>query len=165
MALFDEPEIREISPLPRPRPRLPAVTRHADVVEVSRHPEIYCSGQRRTIFDMPPEILEFFGGMINMDDPRHARLRRIVSAAFNPPHHAASRTTSSRWPTASSTGRGPGRVRLRHRGGGPAPPQDHLRHDGRARDRVRHCLRCSNIILAIGDPEYVPEGTDPVLPS
>ncbi len=62
-----------------------AVTRYADVVEISRHPELYCSGQSgTTILDMPPELLEFFGSMINMDDPRHARLRRIVSAAFNP---------------------------------------------------------------------------------
>ena len=36
------------------------------------------------MIDMPPEMLEFFGSMINMDNPRHARLRRIVSAAFNP---------------------------------------------------------------------------------
>ncbi len=31
-----------------------------------------------------PEFLEFFGSMINMDDPRHARFRRIVSRAFTP---------------------------------------------------------------------------------
>ena len=62
-----------------------AVTRHADVVEASRHPERFCSGQGATsIFDMPREMLEYFGGMINEDDPRHSRLRRIVSNAFNP---------------------------------------------------------------------------------
>jgi cytochrome P450 len=33
---------------------------------------------------MPEPFLEFFGSMINLDDPRHARLRRIVSAAFTP---------------------------------------------------------------------------------
>ena len=69
----------------RPGPGYYAITRYADVVEISRHPELYCSGQSgTTILDMPPELLEFFGSMINMDDPRHARLRRIVSAAFNP---------------------------------------------------------------------------------
>jgi cytochrome P450 len=36
--------------------------------------------------DMPQDFLEFFGSMINMDDPRHARLRRIVSNAFTPRH-------------------------------------------------------------------------------
>ncbi len=33
---------------------------------------------------MPPEFVEYFGSMISMDDPRHARLRRIVSRAFTP---------------------------------------------------------------------------------
>jgi cytochrome P450 len=33
---------------------------------------------------MPPAFLEFFGSMINMDDPRHARLRRIVARGFTP---------------------------------------------------------------------------------
>jgi cytochrome P450 len=32
--------------------------------------------------DLPPEFNEYFGSMINMDDPRHARLRRIVSRSF-----------------------------------------------------------------------------------
>ena len=31
-----------------------------------------------------PEFLEFFSSMIAMDDPRHARLRRIVSAGLVP---------------------------------------------------------------------------------
>ena len=62
-----------------------ALTRHAHIAEASRHPEIFQSGQGATsIMDMPEEMLDFFGSMINMDNPRHARLRRIVSAAFNP---------------------------------------------------------------------------------
>ena len=55
------------------------------MIEISRHPEIYCSGQGAvSILDMPPEMVEYFAGMISTDNPRHARLRRIVSAAFNP---------------------------------------------------------------------------------
>jgi cytochrome P450 len=62
-----------------------AVTRHADVLEASRQPELFCSGKGATSqLDMPEPFLEFFGSMINLDDPRHARLRRIVSAAFTP---------------------------------------------------------------------------------
>ena len=33
---------------------------------------------------MPEELLEYFGSMVNTDNPRHAQLRRIVSAAFSP---------------------------------------------------------------------------------
>ena len=36
------------------------------------------------IGDMPEDFLEFLGSMINMDDPKHARLRRIVSRGFTP---------------------------------------------------------------------------------
>ena len=62
-----------------------AVTRHADILAASKQPEIFCSGRGATsIPDMPPEMLEFFGSMINLDDPRHTRLRRIVAAGFTP---------------------------------------------------------------------------------
>ncbi|HZD65494.1 MAG TPA: cytochrome P450 [Acidimicrobiales bacterium] len=62
-----------------------AITRYADVVAASRAPERFCSGRGSTsIPDLPPEFLEYYGGMINADDPRHARLRRIVSRAFTP---------------------------------------------------------------------------------
>src|SRR5499425_1940690 len=62
-----------------------ALVRHADVVEASRNPEVFCSGKGATsIPDLPVEFNEYFGSMINMDDPRHARLRRIVSRAFSP---------------------------------------------------------------------------------
>ena len=33
---------------------------------------------------MPADLNEYFGSMINMDDPRHAKIRRIVSRAFSP---------------------------------------------------------------------------------
>src|ERR1017187_5528082 len=85
IAFFEEAEMPE-SAIPLPKgPGYYAITRHGDIAEMSRHPELFCSGQSgSTIVDMPQEFLEFFGSMINMDDPRHARLRRIVSAAFNP---------------------------------------------------------------------------------
>jgi len=61
-----------------------ALTRHADILEASRTPEVFCSGQGTQIGDQPPMFNEFFGSMINMDDPRHGRLRRIVSRGFTP---------------------------------------------------------------------------------
>ncbi len=62
-----------------------AFVSHADVSAASRHPELFSSARGATsIEDLPPEFNEYFGSMINMDDPRHARLRRIVSRAFTP---------------------------------------------------------------------------------
>ena len=62
-----------------------ALVRHADVVEASRNAEVFSSAAGSTsLIDLPVEFNEYFGSMINMDDPRHARLRRIVSRAFTP---------------------------------------------------------------------------------
>jgi methyl-branched lipid omega-hydroxylase len=62
-----------------------AVTHLDDILEISRRPESFCSSKGATsIPDMPDFMLEYFGSMINLDDPRHARLRKIVAAAFTP---------------------------------------------------------------------------------
>jgi len=78
---FESPE----SPFGTPERGYYALVRHADVAEASRNPELFCSASGATnIIDLPAEFNEYFGSMINMDDPRHARLRRIVSRAFTP---------------------------------------------------------------------------------
>ena len=62
-----------------------ALSRYDEVVHVSKHPDLFCSGRGATsIFDLPIEMLEFFGGFINMDNPRHAHQRRIVAKSFTP---------------------------------------------------------------------------------
>jgi methyl-branched lipid omega-hydroxylase len=62
-----------------------AFVSHADVTGASRQPELFSSARGATsLVDLPPEFNEYFGSMISMDDPRHARLRRIVSRAFTP---------------------------------------------------------------------------------
>jgi len=60
------------------------VTRHADILELSRDAQTWSSAAGITILDSPPEFNEFFGSMIAMDDPRHGRLRKLVSAGFTP---------------------------------------------------------------------------------
>ncbi|MBO0775334.1 MAG: cytochrome P450, partial [Actinobacteria bacterium] len=78
---FPEPD----SPFGEPGAGYYALVRHADVVEASRNPDVFSSARGATqIEDLPVEFNEYFGSMINMDDPRHARLRRIVSRAFTP---------------------------------------------------------------------------------
>jgi cytochrome P450 len=52
------------------------VTRFAEVMEISRRPQDFCSGKGSTsIGDLPQDAMEFFGSFIVMDDPRHARQR------------------------------------------------------------------------------------------
>lgn len=61
-----------------------AVTRYADVWTVSRNPQLFMSGKGSSIGDLPIELAEFFGSMINMDAPRHTKLRLIVNRGFTP---------------------------------------------------------------------------------
>ncbi|MBW8482174.1 cytochrome P450 [Actinomadura parmotrematis] len=62
-----------------------ALVRHADVVEASRNTEVFSSEPcSNSLTDLPPYLARYFGSMINMDDPRHAKIRRVVSRAFTP---------------------------------------------------------------------------------
>ncbi len=83
VTFHNEPEVPPEIPLPRGAGSW-VVINHADILHVSKHPEIYSSAQGITLLDAPPEINEYFNSMIAMDDPRHARLRRLVSAGFTP---------------------------------------------------------------------------------
>ena len=60
------------------------VTKLDQILEVSKNPKTYSSAAGITILDAPAEFTEFFSSMISMDDPRHARMRKIVSAGFTP---------------------------------------------------------------------------------
>lgn len=84
IAFFEEPEPAPSLGIPR-GPGYWALTRYDDVLEVSRTPEIWCSGQGSTsIIEFTPEANEFFGSFIVMDDPRHKRQRGIVARRFTP---------------------------------------------------------------------------------
>ncbi|GAA1081485.1 MULTISPECIES: cytochrome P450 [Kitasatospora] len=62
-----------------------ALVRHADVVAASRTPEVFISGPGVTTPEPARWVRTVFGdSMVNLDDPRHADLRRIVSRAFTP---------------------------------------------------------------------------------
>ncbi len=76
---------REIPDIPFPvGPGYCALARHEDVWHASRNAQLFCSGKGSNIGDLPQEMNEFFGSMINMDDPKHFRLRSIVSKGFTP---------------------------------------------------------------------------------
>ena len=62
-----------------------ALTHYDDVMYVSRHPELFSSARGGTnVGDIPQEMAEFLGSIINMDDPRHKKLRGLVNAGFTP---------------------------------------------------------------------------------
>lgn len=144
-----------------------AVTRHADILEASRNPEIFSSARGATsIPDLPPEFLEFFGGMINMDDPNHQRLRKLVSAGFTPKQlarvnhdveHAAAEIIGS----VSEKGSCDFVTEL----SAPFPIRIICDMLGIPQSQHAFVFEKTNVILGAGDPEYVdsPEKIVPAL--
>jgi cytochrome P450 len=61
-----------------------AVVRHADLVEVTRRPQDFLSGEGILFESMPKELLDAGQGFIAMDPPRHTKIRRLVASAFTP---------------------------------------------------------------------------------
>jgi cytochrome P450 len=80
----------QAEPVPPPEYTFPqgpgfwALTRYADVMAVSRDPDQFHSAPSVNIGDIPPEIAEWLGSMINMDAPKHTKLRLIVNRGFTP---------------------------------------------------------------------------------
>ncbi|ORA38394.1 cytochrome [Mycobacterium branderi] len=61
-----------------------AVTRHADIVTVSRTNEVFLSGRGVMFENYPEELLESTQSFLAMDPPRHTMLRKLATAAFTP---------------------------------------------------------------------------------
>jgi cytochrome P450 len=61
-----------------------AIVRHADIAAISRQNELFISGQGILFDVMPRAMLEMSQSIVSMDDPKHARLRKLISAAFTP---------------------------------------------------------------------------------
>jgi methyl-branched lipid omega-hydroxylase len=139
-----------------------AFVSHADVSAASRQPELFSSARGATsIEDLPAEFNEYFGSMINMDDPRHARLRRIVSRAFTPRmtqkfEQDVQRTAASIVDDLLANG-----------------PCDFVQHVsarlplkiicemmGIGDEHYDMVLRNTNIILSGADPEFISENMD-----
>jgi cytochrome P450 len=60
------------------------LTEYADVLDVSRRAADFSNSRGVNVGDMPPDLTEYFGSIIAMDDPKHARVRSIVARGFTP---------------------------------------------------------------------------------
>ena len=126
---------------------------------MSRNPQVFCSGKGSNIGDLPQEINDFFGSMINMDDPRHFRLRTIVSRGFTP--REVARVERYVRDTAARIVDG---VLERHgRGGhfdavaeiaGPFPLQIICQMMGIPPEDESRIFEWTNTILGAGDPDF-----------
>ena len=155
---FDEPIVSELFP---PGPGYYALTRHADVLDASKRSAIFCSGQGTNIPDMPMEFLEFLGSMINMDDPKHARMRRIVSRGFTPRQLDLMKgdveaTAAGIIDDVIERGEGDFVTDV----AATLPLRIIVDMMGIPRSQERFIFDRTNVILGLGDAEYVPDQTE-----
>jgi cytochrome P450 len=145
--------------LVEPGPGYWAVTRHADILEASRTPHLYSSARGATsIPDMPEMFLDFFGGMINKDDPDHKRLRRLVSSGFTPRQLARMDPDVERAAAWAVD-------RVIEKGAcdfvtdlsSPFPIKIICDMMGIPESQHEFVFERTNVILGAGDPEYVPD--------
>jgi cytochrome P450 len=138
-----------------------ALTRYDDIWQASRNPQLFCSSHGGTnIGDIPPEMAEFIGSMINMDDPKHARLRGIVQRGFTPKTiqqvegyvrdqaEILVNQLIERFPD--------GQCDFVREIAAPLPLQIICRMMGIPESDERQVFEWTNVILGVGDPEMVP---------
>jgi methyl-branched lipid omega-hydroxylase len=156
--------VRAFDPLTESDISFYAVTRYAEVVEISRRPLDFCSGRGSTsITDIPTEAMEFFGSFIVMDDPRHARQRAIVSRSFTPKQLQGVLDSVERICSEVIDGFcEKGEVDLVEAMSQPFPLLIICDMMGIPRSEFDTVLRATNVILGAGDPDMI-GGRDDVL--
>jgi cytochrome P450 len=164
-AFFAEPEMPGIPVGPGYR----AVTRYADLEAISSQPALFCSGRGAvSIPDVPADLNEFYGSLISMDDPRHAKIRRIVSKAFTPRmleqlvdgvRAVVDDVLARARRTAEAQG---GSIDVVADIAAPIPLRVICDMMGVPEEDRAMVLAQSNVILSGGDPELIEDENDPV---
>ncbi len=135
-----------------------SLTKHDDVHFASRHPDIFSSAGGITINDQTPELNEYFGSMIVLDDPRHQRLRSIVSRAFTPKVvariEASVRERAHRLVASLIANHPDGEADLVSELAGPLPLQIICDMMGIPEEDHQKVFHWTNVILGFGDPDF-----------
>ncbi|HEV7212620.1 MAG TPA: cytochrome P450 [Blastococcus sp.] len=164
-AFYEDPEV----PMLEPGPGYYVVTRFADLEAISSQPAIFCSGKGAvSIPDLPADLSEFYGSMISMDDPRHAKIRRLVSKTFTP--RMLERVVDSvraivddvLAAARAKAEAGDGTIDVVSDIAAPIPLRVICDMMGIPEADRAMVLRESNIILSGGDPELIENQDDPL---
>jgi cytochrome P450 len=132
-----------------------AVTRWQDVWTVSRNPEIFVSSKGTNLSDLPEELLEFFGSMINMDAPRHTKMRLLVNKGFTPRMvNRVEEMVRERARIIVDTVAPRGECDFVADIAAALPLQIICEMMGIPPSDYQRILELTNIILGVGDPEY-----------
>ena len=140
-----------------------AVTKHADVVRISRQPQLLRNGPRLAVFpEGKPPKERIARHLLNMDPPEHAAYRKLVSHRFTP------RAIQALRPEIERIARdlldelyreGPeGEIDFVERVSGPLPLAVLCDLLGVPRADWEMLFRWTNQTVGSGDPEYQAEG-------
>ena len=139
-----------------------ALMGHAEISEASRRADVFSSARGATsIPDLPPEFLELYGSLINTDDPRHMRLRRLVSTGFTPielKRQERDVERAAKWTLDMVMEKG--ECDFVTDIATPFPLRIICDMMGIPESQNAMVLRCTNIILGAGDPEFVADEAD-----
>ncbi len=135
-----------------------AVT-YDDIKEVNRKADLFSSAAGITLGEQPPETLEFFGSMIVMDNPRHAKFRMLVQKGFTPKMVAAIeesvKVRAKRLVTAAKDKKAAGEsIDFVESFAAPLPLQIICDMLGVPEDDEQQIFDWTNTILGAGDPEF-----------
>jgi len=133
-----------------------AVVRYGDVMQVSRDPDTFRSAPSVNIPDIPAEIAEWLGSMINMDAPKHTKLRLIVNRGFTP-RQVARIEQSVRQQAREIVDRvvALGECDFVAEIAAALPLQIICDMMGIPRADTKRIFELTNVVLGVGDPEYV----------
>ena len=154
---------------PAPNHGFWAITKHEDVVAVSKNPQVFSSGEGLTMLEeVEPESLEKRRSLIDSDSPLHHHLRRVVSPLFTPKainaHEAFARATAGRLLDEAVPRREFDWVLDVAE---PLPITVLLNILGVPSEDADRLITLSNQMIAIDDPDYAPDydslppGVDP----
>jgi cytochrome P450 len=139
-----------------PGPGFWAVTRFDDVMAVSRDAATFRSAPTTTIGDIPPDIAEWLGSMINMDAPKHTKLRMIVNRGFTPKQVAGIADTIREQAVAIVDRVAPlGSCDFVSEVAAQLPLAIICDLLGIPRSDQQRIFELTNVVLGVGDPEYV----------
>ncbi len=137
-----------------------ALTRYGQVTEASRNPQVFSSQPTAVSLVDPPQTADYTGSMISLDDPRHARLRRIVSRSFTPrlvERVAGDVAVLARRIVDDLEERGP--CDFVEHVATPMPLQIICSMMGIPDSEYDEVIDATNLILALGDPDHdAPDG-------
>jgi methyl-branched lipid omega-hydroxylase len=133
-----------------------ALARYDDIMRVSRDPHTLVSGRGTNIGDIPQELAEFLGSMINMDAPRHTKLRLIVSRGFTPRQiKKIEESVRERARSVVDAVAEKGECDFVSEIAAPLPLQIVCDMLGIPASDEHRVFELTNTILGVGDPEYV----------